>query len=189
MKKLIIAACVLGLTACAATDNSSEISEPNAAPKTINMAGMTDQQATDELYNALLKSSYLATKLSPNSVAVQFGDNQFVLQPSMSEQGVDRILTNRLFAVHPRLHGSKELLVLIGSLNQKLNFAKFVIRENGGVIQVQGAATFVDYIELEELRRFMLWTDEGLKQVGKSFPKGSEELIKPIPVIKPDAGA
>jgi hypothetical protein len=122
-------------------------------------------------------------------VAVQFGDNQFVLQPSMSEQGVDRILTNRLFAVHPQLHGSKELLVLIGSLNQKLNFAKFVVRENGGVIQVQGAATFVDSIELEELRRFMLWTDEGLKQVGKSLPKGSEDLIKPIPVIKPDAGA
>ncbi|ARD20658.1 MULTISPECIES: hypothetical protein [Shewanella] len=189
MKKLILAACVLGLSACATTDNNTSESVVSAAPASIDMTGMTDQQAADALYNALIKSSYLATKLSPTSVAVQFGDNQFVLQPSMSEKGIDRILTNRLFAVHPQLHGSKELLVLIGSLNQKLNFAKFVVRENGGVIQVQGAATFVDSIQVEELRRFMLWTDEGLKQVGKSLPKGSEHLIKPIPVIKPDTGA
>ncbi|MDO6618459.1 MULTISPECIES: hypothetical protein [unclassified Shewanella] len=186
MKKLILAACVIGLSACAATENTTEDTVVSAAPKMINMANMSDEQAAEELYKTLLNASYLATKLSPNSVAVQFGETQFVLQPSMSEQGVDRILTNRLFAVHPQLHGSKELLLLIGSLNQKLNFAKFVIRDNGAVIQVQGAATFVDSIELEELRRFMLWTDEGLNQVGKSLPKGSEHLIKPIPVMKQD---
>ena len=91
---------------------------------------------------------------------------------------------NRFYAVHPKLVGSKDLVVLIGTLNHKLNFAKFTLLENGAVIQVQGAATFVDTIELEEIRRFMLWTDEGLRQVGHSLPKGAEKMIKPIPVMQ-----
>ena len=34
---------------------------------------------------------------------------------------------NRFYAVHPQLQASQELPVVIGTLNQKLNFAKFVL--------------------------------------------------------------
>jgi len=111
-----------------------------------------------------------------------------VLQPSMNAEGIDRILANRFYAVHPKLQGSKELLVMIGQLNQKLNFAKFFIRENGAVIQVQSSATFVNVMSLEEIRRFLLWTDEGLRQVGTSMPEGTEKLIKAIPVMQHPQG-
>ena len=96
----------------------------------------------------------------PSRVAVQLGDHQFVLQPSMNADGIDRILANRFYAVHPQLQGSKELLVMIGQLNQKLNFAKFFIRENGAVIQVQNRATFVNVMRLGEIRRILIRTDE-----------------------------
>ncbi|NKF52167.1 hypothetical protein G3R49_16505 [Shewanella sp. WXL01] len=187
MRKLILASCILGLTACSATGESTDTEAAevaNQVPSTINLSGMTNEQAADELYQSLLKANYLVTKVGPNRVAIQIGDQQFVLQASMNEKGVDRILANRFFAVHPQLHGSKELLVTIGQLNQKLNFAKFFIRKNGSIIQVQSSATFVQQIELEELRRFMIWTDEGLRQVGKSFPEQAAELIKPVPVMQ-----
>ena len=184
MKKLLIIGLMLGLTACATTKGSTEAETVVKAPDSVTLGGMTDAEATDELLQALLNKSYLAKKAGANGVAVNFDNSQFILQPSINPDGIDRILMNRFYAIHPKYVGSREMLVMIGTLNQKLNFAKFVVREKGAVIQVQGAATFVDTISMEEIRRFILWTDEGLRQVGKSLPEGSEEVIKPIPVMQ-----
>ncbi|MBR9728103.1 hypothetical protein ACFOD0_09405 [Shewanella intestini] len=189
MKKCLLVICMLGLTACATTNNESITdSQTQVVPTAIDMTGMDNEQAANQLYLSLLKANYLVEKVGSNRVAIQFGEQQFVLQANMNDKGIDRILANRYFAVHPQLHGSKDLLLTIGQLNQKLNFAKFLIRENGAIIQVQSAATFVQKIDLEELRRFMLWTDEGLRQVGRSFPKNTEELIKPLPLMQHPQG-
>ncbi len=184
MKKLIIAGLAISLSACAATESSDSATDTNLAPESVTLGGMSNEEAAKTLFEALIQKNYLATMSGSSRVALQFDDNQFVLQPSINPDGIDRIMMNRFYAVHPKLKGSKELLIMIGTLNHKLNFAKFTLRENGAVIQVQGAATFVNTIELEEIRRFMLWTDEGLRQVGKSLPQGSEHLIKPIPVMQ-----
>lgn len=184
MRKLIIAGLAISLSACAATESSDAPTSAVVAPESVTLGGMSNEDAAKTLFDALIKKNYLATMADPSRIALQFDDNQFVLQPSINPNGIDRIMMNRFYAVHPKLVGSKDLLVMIGTLNHKLNFAKFTLRENGAVIQVQGAATFVNTIDLEEIRRFMLWTDEGLRQVGHSLPKGSENLIKPIPVMQ-----
>lgn len=180
MKIFSIGLSLILLVGCAATEETSPIT---SMPTEVALGNMSNEAATEALYIALLKANYLVTKLSPTRIAVQLSDSQFVLQPSINSNGIDRILMNRFYAVHPQLQGSVDLGVLIGTLNQQLNFAKFMVRDQGAVIQVQGAATFVNRIELEELRRFMLWTEAGLKQVGRSLPEGAEQLIKPIPVM------
>lgn len=43
--------------------------------------------------------------------------------------------------------------------------------------------TFAERVEIEELRRFMLWTNNGLAQVAQSLPEGVDQLIRPIPLI------
>ncbi|BAJ04082.1 hypothetical protein [Shewanella violacea] len=185
MKKFIIAGLAITLSACAATDSSDGAATAAVvAPESVTLGGMTNEQATKTLFEALVHKNYLATMAGPNRIALQFDDNQFLLQPSINPNGVDRIMMNRFYAVHPKLIGSRELLIIIGTLNHKLNFAKFTLRDKGAVIQVQGAATFVNTIEMEEIRKFMLWTDEGLRQVAHSLPKDSELLIKPIPVMQ-----
>jgi len=188
MKKILLLSGLLVLSACSATGTETKAAAENAIPSTVDMSAMTNEQAAEQLYASLINANYLVTKVGPTSVAVQLGDHQFVLQPSMNAEGIDRILANRFYAVHPKLQGSKELLVMIGQLNQKLNFAKFFIRENGAVIQVQSSATFVNVMSLEEIRRFLLWTDEGLRQVGTSMPEGTEKLIKAIPVMQHPQG-
>ncbi|MEI6859908.1 MAG: hypothetical protein V5788_09035 [Shewanella sp.] len=184
MKKFIIASLAITLSACVATGSSNEAAIAVVAPESVTLGGMTNEEATKTLFEALIHKNYLATIVSPNRIALQFDDSQFLLQPSINPNGIDRIIMNRFYAVHPKLRGSRELLTIISTLNHKLNFAKFILRDNGAVIQVQGAATFVNTIELEEIRRFMLWTDEGLRQVGHSLPKGSEQVIKPISVMQ-----
>ncbi|WP_028773440.1 MULTISPECIES: hypothetical protein [Shewanella] len=183
-KTMMVTALCAALVGCASTDEANTSDAATVAPESVTLGGMSNEAAADALLAALLKKNYLASKVSPTRVGVQFDKSQFVLQPSINAEGIDRILMNRFYAIHPKMAGSKELLLLIGTLNHKLNFAKFTLRENGNVIQVQGAATFVNTIDLEEIRRFMLWTDDGLHQVGLSLPKGSEELIKPIPIMK-----
>ncbi|MCL1138059.1 hypothetical protein [Shewanella pneumatophori] len=184
MKKLILAGLIMSLGACASTDKTETTAAATLAPDSVDLGGLSNEDATSKLLEALLSKSYLASRAGPNGVAVNFDNNQFILQPSINPDGIDRIMMNRFYAIHPKYVGSKEMLFMIGTLNQKLNFAKFVIRDNGAVIQVQGAATFVDTITMEELRRFILWTDEGLRQVGKSLPEGAEDVIKPIPVMQ-----
>ena len=195
MKLAMIIAAILGLTACAATSSSIPESQSTSpavksseahapvAPKVVQLAGMTNEAAADALYQALLNANYLANKVGPDKVAVQFGNNDFMLEPSMNAAGIDRILMNRFYAVHPQLQANPELPAVIGELNAKLNFAKFVLREQGAVIQIQGTVTFADKVEIEELRRFMLWTDGGLAQIAKSLPEGIEQYLRPIPLM------
>ncbi|MCT7944248.1 hypothetical protein [Shewanella septentrionalis] len=194
MKTLLISASLLGLTACAATAPSQtraidpvvaqeNVSAP-VAPKVVELGGLTNEAAAEHLYQALINANYLATKVAPTKVAVQFGDNQFLLEPSINSAGIDRILMNRFYAVHPQLQACQELPVVIGTLNQKLNFAKFVLLDQGAVIQIQGTVTFADHVEIEELRRFMLWTNGGLAQVAQSLPDGIDQYIRPIPLMQ-----
>ncbi|MEO3736876.1 hypothetical protein [Shewanella baltica] len=194
MKTLLISASLLGLTACAATAPSQtsaidpvvaqEVVSAPVAPKVVQLGGLTNDAAAERLYQALINANYLATKVAPTKVAVQFGDNQFLLEPSINSAGIDRILMNRFYAVHPQLQASQELPVVIGTLNQKLNFAKFVLLDQGAVIQIQGTVTFADRVEIEELRRFMLWTNGGLAQVAQSLPDGIDQYIRPIPLMQ-----
>ncbi|WP_028769335.1 hypothetical protein [Shewanella fidelis] len=184
MKKLILAGLVMSLGACTATDNTANNETSVLAPESVELGGLSNEDATTKLLEALLSKNYLASRAGPNGVAVNFDNSQFILQPSINPDGIDRIMMNRFYAIHPKYVGSKEMLFMIGTLNQKLNFAKFVVRDNGAVIQVQGAATFVDTISMEEIRRFILWIDEGLRQVGQSMPEGAEDVIKPIPVMQ-----
>ncbi|MDT3337734.1 hypothetical protein Q4Q49_20930 [Shewanella sp. SP1S1-7] len=193
MKTLLISASLLGLTACAATALSQtsaidpvvaqEVVAP-VAPKVVELGGLTNEAAAERLHQALINANYLATKVAPTKVAVQFGNNQFLLEPSINSAGIDRILMNRFYAVHPQLQASQELPVVIGTLNQKLNFAKFVLLDQGAVIQIQGTVTFADRVEIEELRRFMLWTNGGLAQVAQSLPDGIDQYIRPIPLMQ-----
>lgn len=193
MKTLLISASLLGLTACAATAPSQtsaidpvvaqEVVAP-VAPKVVELGGLTNEAAAERLHQALINANYLATKVAPTKVAVQFGNNQFLLEPSINSAGIDRILMNRFYAVHPQLQASQELPVVIGTLNQKLNFAKFVLLDQGAVIQIQGTVTFADRVEIEELRRFMLWTNGGLAQVAQSLPDGIDQYIRPIPLMQ-----
>ncbi|MGS0690578.1 hypothetical protein ACVBIO_07820 [Shewanella sp. 0m-8] len=188
MKKQILTgltmSLMMGLTACASTEKTEDVEVAVRAPDSVELGGLSNEEATTKLLEALLNKSYLASRAGPGGVAVQFDNTQFILQPSINPDGIDRIMMNRFYAIHPKYVGSKEMLLMIGSLNQKLNFAKFVIRDQGAVIQVQGAATFVDTISMEEIRRFILWIDEGLRQVAESLPEGAEDVIKPIPVMQ-----
>lgn len=141
MKTLLISASLLGLTACAATAPSQtsaidpvatqEVVSAPVAPKVVELGGLTNETAADRLYQALINANYLATQVAPTKVAVQFGNNQFLLEPSINSAGIDRILMNRFYAVHPQLQASQELPAVIGTLNQKLNFAKFVLLDQG----------------------------------------------------------
>lgn len=145
MKTILFSASLLWLTACATTvpSQTTAINPASAqeavsaplAPKVVELGGMTNEAAAQRLYQALLNANYLATLVSPTKVAVQFGNNQFLLESSINSAGIDRILMNRFYAVHPQLQASPELLVVIGTLNQNLNFAKFVLRDQGAVIQ------------------------------------------------------
>ncbi|EGM68238.1 hypothetical protein [Shewanella sp. HN-41] len=194
MKLLFIIMGVLGLSACSTAPSASVAPTPTletkplderapVAPKVVQLAGLSNDLAAEALYYALLNANYLVTKVASDKVAVQFGDNQFMLEPSMNAAGIDRILMNRFYAVHPQLQASQELPRVIGELNAKLNFAKFVLRDQGAVIQIQGTVTFADKVEIEELRRFMLWTDGGLAQIALSLPEGVEQYLRPIPLM------
>lgn len=189
MNKLIITSMMLILAGCAATESSqdgipaNDTREEKLAPERVYFNGMSNELATDALLVSLVNKNYMVKKIAPNRVGVQLGNHQFVLQPSLNPNGIDRILASRYYSVTPKLQGSKDVTTLLGTLNDKLNFAKFTLRENGKVIQVQGAATFVDTLELEELRRFLIWTDDALNAVSNALPTNAKELIKPLPVM------
>lgn len=183
MRVLIVLSLLFSLSACATTE--SKTPQSNHSAIAIELGGLDTQQANTALFQALLKQGYLVESVKDSGVAVQFGKHQFLLETQLDKTGFNRILVNRFYAVHPKVQNSDQLYILISSLNQQLNFAKFVVRQKGTVVQLQTAASFNQSIELEEIRKFLLWTSDGIEHVANGLPKELGQVIKPIPVMKP----
>ncbi|WP_163935223.1 YbjN domain-containing protein [Paraferrimonas sp. SM1919] len=167
------------ISGCAST-------QPSTRTDVIEFLDSAPQQAVDKLYQGLLHHNYLAQKIEGKGVVVQFDSTQMILQPAISNQkdGIDRIVVNQYFGVHPKFVGNRQLLALVANLNRQLTFAKFVFTQGGQVILVQSSMTFIEDLDLEELRRFMLWVDEGLRQVGTNLPPQMATIIIPLPLMK-----
>ncbi|SDJ90677.1 hypothetical protein SAMN04488540_11556 [Ferrimonas sediminum] len=162
MKHWMIAAVLVVLTGCASTGKD---------PVTVDMSGMTNEQATEQLIEALKSESYQVKRASADRVLVDYDGSHFLLQPKLMPNGLDRVVITKYYALHPDLAQTPELLLIIGKLNQQLDFAKFVVRDEGKAIEVRGAATFVDRISVLELTRFMDWTNQGLALLRQQFPQ------------------
>ncbi|ADN74316.1 hypothetical protein Fbal_0102 [Ferrimonas balearica DSM 9799] len=139
----------------------------------LDLAGKTNQEATDALVTALTDKQYKVQRVSGQSLMVEYDNSHFMMQPKLTEDGLDRIVITKYYVLHPDLAQTPELLLLIGQLNQRMDFAKFVLIEEGRGVEVRGAATFVDTISVEELTRFMDWTDAGLRALREAFPQAT----------------
>ncbi|MBY6187978.1 YbjN domain-containing protein [Marinobacter hydrocarbonoclasticus] len=139
----------------------------------IDMAGMTNEQATEALVTALSDQKYQVKRVSGQALMVEYDNSHFMMQPKLTDNALDRIVIAKYYVLHPELAQTPELLLLIGQLNQRMDFAKFVLIEEGRGVEVRGAATFVDTISVEELTRFMDWTDAGLRALREAFPQAT----------------
>ncbi len=139
----------------------------------IEMAGMTNEQATEALVTALSDQKYQVKRVSGQALMVEYDNSHFMMQPKLTPDGLDRVVIAKYYVLHPDLAQTPELLLLVGQLNQGMDFAKFVLIDEGRGVEVRGAATFVDTISLEELTRFMDWTDAGIRALREAFPQAT----------------
>lgn len=162
MAALLLSTSLLG--GCASMGQSGNV---------LDLAGKTNEQATEALVTALTEQQYKVQRVSGQSLMVEYDNSHFMMQPKLTEDGLDRIVIAKYYVLHPELAQTPELLLLIGQLNQRMDFAKFVVIEEGRGVEVRGAATFVDTITIEELTRFMDWTDAGLRALREAFPQAT----------------
>ncbi len=162
MKHWMAMVILMLMTGCAATGQSQD---------RIDLSGKTNEQATETLLEALQAEAYQVKRAAADRLLVEYDGSHFMLQPRMLPDSLDRVVITKYYLLHPDLAQTPELLLVIGKLNQQLDFAKFIVRQEGRAIEVRGSATFVDEISLLELTRFMAWTNQGLALVRQQFPQ------------------
>ncbi|MBY5994112.1 hypothetical protein [Ferrimonas balearica] len=165
MKRIFVLLLSLGLLGgCASLGEQGTV---------LDLTGNTNDQATDALVTALSGEKYTVKRASAHSLMVEYDNGHFMMQPKMNTEGLDRIVITKYYVLHPDLAQTPELLLIIGQLNQGMDFAKFVLINEGTAVEVRGAATFVDRISLQELTAFMDWTNAGLNALRQQFPQAT----------------
>lgn len=100
-----------------------------------------------------------------------------VLEPKMSEDGLDRIVAHVFFSVKDFYKGSTTLLKFVNGLNQKYNIGGFYIDEDGD-FAFQTQLTFFDHVSWDELRAFVGWINEGLLAIIKDNEENFTRYLK-----------
>ncbi|SHI21228.1 YbjN domain-containing protein [Ferrimonas marina] len=172
MKLLKLGALVLlaSLTGCASLSGGGD---------QLDLAGKSAAEATDMIAEALTAKQYKVQRASDEALLVHYDGSDFMLHPKLSNK-LDRLVVSKYFVLHPELAQSPELLLIVGQLNQGMDFAKFVLREEGRALEIRGAATFVDTLSIEELTAYMDWTNEGIRALRAQFPQ-----VQPMAVEVP----
>ena len=64
----------------------------------------------------------------------------------------------------------------VSQLNQKINFVKFYMGENGETLVMQSHITFIDQLEVQQVRRFLELFNDVLLTIAETTPEATQYL-------------
>lgn len=100
-----------------------------------------------------------------------------LLEPKMSDDGLDRVVAHVIFAVKNFYKGSRTLLNFVNGLNQKYNIGAFYINEDGDFAFLT-QMTFFDHVGWDELRAFIEWVNKSLYAIIKVNEEDFTEYLQ-----------
>jgi hypothetical protein len=129
-----------------------------------------NELATDELVKFLNDNAFNVKRLGESELRVDYDGGKFVMQPKVSENGLDRIVVSKLFGIQKRYQNTIEILAFIVKLNQKLNIGQFSLSNNSDTLIILSNITFVNKLEMVEFRKFMKFFNTSIKAIITTIP-------------------
>ncbi len=130
----------------------------------------SNEQATDELVQFLKNNAFNVKRLGETELRVDYDGGKFLMQPKVSENGLDRIVVSKLFGVKEQYQNTIEILAFVVKLNQKLNIGQFSLSNDTDTMIILANITFVNQLEMVEFRKFMKFFNDSVKAIVSTVP-------------------
>jgi hypothetical protein len=130
----------------------------------------SNEQATDQLVKFLNDNAFNVKRIGETELRVDYGGGKFLMQPKVSENGLDRIVVSKLFGVKEQYRNTIEILAFVVKLNQKLNVGQFSLSNNSDTMIILANVTFVNKLEMVEIRKFMHFFNNSVKAIVSTVP-------------------
>jgi hypothetical protein len=153
----VIALIFFVITGCATQYKGTEMEVPqNRGVFVVKKIHSEDnEEATTALSYFLKDNSFRASRYGQTTLLVEYDGGKFILNPKMQEGDLSRIVVTKYYGVKTEYQGTTELLALALVLNNKFNIGQFSLSEDGDALILQGNITFVDSIDVIEIRKFL----------------------------------
>ena len=125
--------------------------------------GADDEVAAETLETFLKANGVTVSSRVEDLVTVELEPVSLnaLLQPRLTEDGLDRICIYVFFQAADQYQGTTEMLQFANSLNQQFNLGGFYMDEDGD-LAFQTILTFIDTISADEITQFLQWVDVSL---------------------------
>lgn len=155
---------------CAARQSSLSESGENIVSTTSD-----DEVAARKLADLLEYNGVSIRKRGDDWIGVEINDTNFVLQPKMSNEGIDRIVAQVYLGIEDEYRNSQEVKEMVWKLNQNFNVAQFYLDSDGDLVMLM-PITFVDRINLKEIKYSLEFMSKSILKVVLHAPEALNYL-------------
>lgn len=109
-------------------------------------------------------------------IMIIYNGEYFLIDVRVKRGELSRIIVAKVFDIAQEYRHTLELSTYVMRLNKQLDFAHFALSEKGDRLIVQGNITFVDAIDVQEIRKFLDFFSGGIVLMFDLLPETVEYL-------------
>ena len=116
---------------------------------------VVDDEATTAIQDFLKINSIDVIRHDDYILLVNYGTQRFTLTPRLRRGQLSRLVVRKHYKIKDAFHRSEEIVNLVFNLNQRSNFGQFSVTGDGETLMVRSSITFVDHLDILEVRKFL----------------------------------
>lgn len=149
---------------------------PADGDDSLGMKGLSNEVATARLALYLSGHGIQAENKDNKIIQVRYEGGTFLMKPSLSEHGIDRIIVYKQYRVRDERRGSARLPELVAIVNGALNVGTFSLTGENRSLVLQGQVTFIDTLPEQELREYLRWFNRAMISALRVMPELKDYL-------------
>jgi len=169
---------IVNLVACVSTSPLKNEKNETAITENITFTATTDndEEATTQLVHLLQKNAFDVVRINEATLRIEYDNGKFTVSPKLSKDGLDRIIIRKYYGIKKPYQNTSKILAFAVQLNQELNVAQFSLKDDGQTFVALGSITFVDKLEVVEIRKFMEFFNTGMRAIVHLIPETTDYL-------------
>lgn len=172
----MVALLIINLVACVSTSPFKNQMATTTESMIFTATTNDDEEATTQLVHFLQKNAFDVIRTNETTLRIKYDDGTFIVSPKLSKDGLDRIVMRKYYNVQKPYRNTSKILAFIFQLNQEFNVAQFSLENNSKTFVALAYITFVNKLEVVEMRKFMEFFNTSMRAMALFIPETTDYL-------------
>jgi hypothetical protein len=136
----------------------------------------TDAERAQDFALFLQHNGFEADLYDESFVIIRYNDEYFLTDLRADRGELSRIVIAKVFDIEQDYRNTLEMLAYTMRLNKTFDFASFSLSEKYDRLIIQGNITFIDHIDVQEIRKFLDFFYRGIARIFDLLPETAQYL-------------